>query len=205
MIQNNLFDETDPTKHVKEMSVLASFSIERRAFIEALKAVKRPIHLSRKDMYQLKFELFVMENKVLIRLYENEYWLDLKTKGTCRTSLFYKDVMDTLTISKEFWIDVTVKQKTIGLNQVNLTSPTESFDPDKREIPLSAISAPTHSHDSFAVTPEKDFFTKDLQKGFCRETVEKDVRYVRAALKKYSIPKKDIELFIYSYLNYSRL
>ena len=205
MKQINLFEEPNSMQLPKEEPELASFSIERSDFIDALRSIKRPIHLSRKDMFLLKFDLFVMDNKLLLQLYENEYWVDLTTKGTCRTSLFYKDVMDTLTISKEFWIDVTVKQKTIGLNQVNLTSPTEALDPDKREIPLSAISSPIHSHDNFAVTPDKDFYTLDLQKGFYSETVDKDVKYVRAALKKYNIPKTDIQQFIYSYLKFPKL
>jgi len=205
MIQTDLFDDTNPMQQPNEMPVLASFSIERRDFIDALRSIKRPVHLSRKDMYQLKFELFVMEDKMLLRLYENEFWLDLKTNGTCRTTLFYKDVMDTLTISKEFWIDVAVKPKIIGLNQVHLTSPTEPLDPNQKELPVSAISAPIHTHDSFAATPDKDLFTNDLQKGFYSETVQKDVRYVRAALKKYDISKKEIEQFIYSYLKFPKL
>jgi hypothetical protein len=205
MKQTSLFEESKSMQEIKMQPVLASFAIERREFIEALRTIKRPVHLSRKDTYTLKFDLFVIENKILFRLYENECWLDIKTNGTCSTSLFYKDVFDALKISKEFWIDVNIKQKTIGLNQVNLTSPTEALDPTVKEIPISVISAPIHPYDHQAVTPDKHFFTQDLKKGFYSETVEKDIKYVRAALKKYDIPKSDIEKFIYSYLKFPKV
>ena len=204
MKQTSLFEEPNATHELKTQPVLASFSIERSEFIEALRAIKRPVHLSRKDAYMLKFDLYVIENKVLFRLYENEFWFDTKTNGTCSTSLYYKDVFDALKISKEFWIDVNIKQKTIGLNHVNLTSPTEALDPAVKEIPISILSAPIHPYDHQAVTPDKHFFTHDLKKGFYSETVEKDIKYVRAALKKYDIPKSDIEKFIYSYLKFQK-
>jgi hypothetical protein len=200
MKQIDLFEEPDHNAPREHQAIVASFSIERRDLIEALRAIKRPLHVTRKDLYNLQFELFVMDQKVLVRLYENEYWINTKTKGTCRTVLFFKDVLDTLVISKEFWIDVEIKSKTIGLNQVNLTSPTEPLDPKTKEIPLSSIVPPIHSSDTFAVTPDKQFFTHDLQKGFYFETIQKDITFVRAALKKYGIPKKEIEKFIYSYL-----
>lgn len=200
MKQIDLFEEPDREAPLEHQAVIASFSIERRNLIEALRSIKRPLLLTRKDLYTLQFELLVMENKLLLRLYENEYWINTKTKGTCRTVLFFKDVLDTLVISKEFWIDVEIKSKTIGLNQVNLTSPTEPLDPKTKEIPLSSIAPPIHSSDTFAVTPDKQFFTLDLQKGFYSETIKKDITFVRAALKKYEIPKNDIEQFIYSYI-----
>ena len=40
MKQINLFDETNATHALKTQPVLASFSIERREFIEALRAIK---------------------------------------------------------------------------------------------------------------------------------------------------------------------
>ena len=107
------------------------------------------------------------------RLYENEFWFDTKTNGTCSTSLFYKDVFDALKISKEFWIDVNIKQKTIGLNQVNLTSPTEALDPAVKEIPISILSAPIHPYDHQAVTPDIHFFTHDLKKVFTPKSLKR--------------------------------
>jgi hypothetical protein len=55
------------------------------------------------------------------------------------------------------------------------------------------------------VTPEKHFFTHDLKKGFYSEIAEKDIKFIRAALKKYDFPKSDIEKFIYFSIKFPKV
>lgn len=200
MKQTSIFDEP-----VSFHPAVAIFAIERRRLLEGLRNIKSAVTISRKDRFQLQFELFVLENKVIFRLYENEFHVDAKVKGSpCRTLLYYADVYDTLKNSKEFWVDVTLREKTIGLNQVNLTSPTELLDPTLKEIPLQLLATPSDPLTNFSPTPDKQIFTHDLSKGFYPETLEKDIRLVYTALKKYNISKKEISSFIHHALKFQK-
>ena len=95
MKQINLFEPVE-TKEI----YLASFCLDRKELLNGLRSIKRSMQVAYRDSFLLQFELFVLENSIHLRLFENEYWIETPTSGTCRTTLYYRDVMDAVRACK---------------------------------------------------------------------------------------------------------
>lgn len=198
----------EPKKEVKkvareipqEQPVIASFTVNRHELMHGLKMIKRPVKIARMDVFSLKFELFVMENEIILRLYENQYHIPVETSGTCSTELFYHDVMEALKSYTDQDIEIAIRAKTISINKILLNSSTQSLSKRKKELPISVLKNLSKTVDNYTPDPDKDLFTLDKQKGFYFATVDEDVSRVKAILQKYDIPKEDILKFVCSYL-----
>lgn len=189
-----------PREIPQEQPVSASFTVNRRELMYGLKMIKRPVKIARMDVFSLKFELFVMEDEIILRLYENQYHIPVETSGTCSTELYYHDVMEALKSYKDQDIEIAIRAKTISINKILLTSSTQSLSKRKTELPISVLKNLSKTVDNFTPDPDKNLFTLDKQKGFYFATVDEDVNRVKATLQKYNIPTEEIWKFVNSYL-----
>lgn len=189
-----------PREIPQEQPVAASFKVNRRELMYGLKMIKRPVKIARMDVYSLKFELFVMEDEIILRLYENQYHIPVETSGTCSTELYYHDVMEALKSYSDRDIEIAIRAKTITINKILLNSSTQSLTKRKKELPISVLKNLSKTIDNYTPDPDKEIFTPDKEKGFYYRTVDEDVNRVKAILQKYDIPKEDILKFVNSYL-----
>jgi hypothetical protein len=191
MSQTGLFDH---------LVVVSSFSIGRNELIRAMRQVKVSHRLTSRDGYFVKCELFCMEGKALLRLYENEVVLPVAPVGFCRVEFYLKDALEALQANRAKEVTISITRKTIGFNTVNLTADVKDLDPAKKEIPLSVLKETVKPTDPYEPSKYKNYFTTDKTRGFYNFEVQKDIEVISKILDKYKIKHNEIETFVHFFL-----
>lgn len=195
MSQTGLFDH---------LVVLSSFSIGRKELINAIRQVKVSHRLTSRGGYFVKCELFCMEGKAVLRLYENEVVLPVTPVGFCRAEFYLKDALEVLLADRSKVVTISITRKTIGFNTVNLSANVKDLDPAKKEIPLSVLKETVKPTDPYEPGKCKNYFTRDKTRGFYNFEVQKDIEVISKILDKYKIKYTEIETFVHFFLRTTR-
>lgn len=183
-----------------ERPIKAYFSVDRNDFLRAIRQIRKGLQYHRNSKFTLQIELYVFEQRVLLRIFEQEYWLEAETSNFCYVQCYYQDLFEAVRNESAKQIKVCFNPKRMTVNNASITALKIDFEIVSKEIPLSTTFPDRREYNSYEPTKEKHLISKDGTQGYLFDTVQKDVRYVTAALKKYNIPRGEIEQFIYSYL-----
>jgi hypothetical protein len=171
--------------------------------IRAMRNVKRTVRLGSRDGYFFKCELFCMEGKAVLIFFGNEVVLPVDPVGFCRAEFYLKDALEVLASNRSKQLTVSITNKTIGFNAVNLTAEVKSLEANVKEVPLNLLKERVKPADPYEPIAWKDYYTEDKTRGFYTFEVKKDVEVVKGILSKYKIASEEVEKFIYTFLRTS--
>jgi hypothetical protein len=190
---------------VFDTPINAFFAVEKKVFLNALRQVRKAIQFGRSTNYTLELELLVFDGRILLRLMDNEYWIDTPTSKTCSVRCYYHDLLEAVKHETESSLEICFTNKRMTVNKSCITMLNIDFNIDAHELPLGNTFPNRINYNSYEPSHEKHFFNNARTKGFLSETIQKDIRLVTAALKKYDIPRSEIEHFVHSYLTLRQL